>query len=56
MGGRGTADLEPVARFAAEAKIQSRLLPNTQKDRVLGKAHMVEGMTIHKRARYGPVV
>lgn len=55
--GRGeTADLEPVARLAAEAKEQSRLLPNTQKDRLLGKAHVVEGMKNRKRESSGPVV
>lgn len=55
--GRGeTADLEPVARFAAEAKERSRLLPNTQKDRLLGKAYMVEGMKNRQRERSGPVV
>lgn len=52
--GRGeTADLQPVARFAAEAKERSRLLPNTQKDRLLGKAHMVEGMKNRKQVSMG---
>lgn len=32
------------------------LLPNTQKDRLLGKAHMVEGMKNRRWERYGPLV
>lgn len=47
-----TADAEPAARSAAETKRRTWFLPNTQKDHLLGKAHMVEGIKNQTRERW----
>lgn len=49
QGKRGTADLEPVARFAAERRNKMEVTAEHSKDRLLGKAHMAEGMKNHQQ-------